>query len=268
MPASQRNKNRGAEPPAYDPALWRRQLEQSRLASAATAAAEEAAVSERAEEPAIEPSEYLRPSFAYSSPPIYDEDRDAPDVWKRQLEHGRLSAMSLEQSLLFQGPGAAGAGDDEQQQQMALQMMMMAQAAAAEEEKKKQKMPLGDITKKLVKAQMVKKLKETFQNLCTDWLACWIFCPATFFLFIHFNNDLKKTASLYKEESKKRAGPLPGEDQKLKQYLQNITIYLAVEWMNWACLTAFWYGLLMLVLILLYVIYKLIKCGITLGISC
>jgi hypothetical protein len=248
----------GALPADKDPLRWKRQLERERLVSAAAEAVK--AEADANEEPAT--------VVYYPPPPVYGGP-DSPDRWKHQLEHGRLSAVALDQSWVLPGPGAAGkGGDEEEQQQQAMQMMMMAQAQAAAMEEKAKKKPLGDITKKLVKAQLVKKLKDTFLQLCRNWIACWIFCPATFFLFIHYNSELKKTAAMYKEESRKRSGPLPGEDEKLKRYLKNLTLYLMVEWMNWAAFTAFWYGLLMLIIVLIILIARAIKCGVTLGLSC
>jgi hypothetical protein len=258
MPASPQNNTDGAPLTDAETLRWKRQLEHERLVWAA------------AEKIKAEKEESGEPTtVVYYPPPPVNGGQDIPDRWKRRLEHGRLSAVALEQSWLLPGPGAAGrGGGDEDDQQQAMQMMMMAQAQAAEADKKKEKKPLGDITKKLVKAQLIKKLKETSLSLCRNWIACWIFLPVTFALYIHYNGELKKTADMYKEESRKRQGPLPGEDQKLKQYLKNLTLYKMVEWMNWAIFFCFWYGLLMLVVILIYAIYVLIKCAITVGIAC
>lgn len=272
MPASPQNKKRGGQPHVPDYYLWKRRLERLRLSST-TAAAEEVAANkiarENEEAVAALTDGYQPPTdMAYHDLSAYAGTEDTPEAWKRRLEHGRLSAMALGQSWMFQGPGAAAAGGDTSAQQMMMQLMMMEQALAAEEERKKKQMPATDIAKKLVKARMIMQLKKSFLQLCHNWIACWIFCPATFFLFFHYNTELNKTADMYKEESKKRPGPLPGEDTKIKQYLKNLKLMLAFEWLHWATFFCFWYGLLMLVLIILYIIYLAVKCAVTFGLSC
>jgi len=236
MPKSTQNKNRAAGTPTEnDERRWRRQLESGR-------------------HPDITSSSATSNQGRVPAESVRSERADEPDSWRRQLEHNRLSALALPQGTAFAGPGAAPVA------------AMAAQEAAGAAEAFKA--GAGSLEREILKAKAILVTRNYLNNLMSDWLFVWVISPALFFHLITFNGQLKNTAARYKEAARMSLRPPKTPDDAIKMQLQHITPVLMSHWMIWTGWTCFWYGLLMLLVCFIYLIYIAVKCGITAGLWC
>ncbi len=183
-------------------------------------------------------------------------DREDPDAWRRELEHGRLSALALPQGLAYAGPGAApvvaAIAKDE--------AMKAGQAIAA---------GAGSLEREIIKAKATFMIRKQTMGLLRNWIACWIFIPVVFGIMISTNEKLRKTSARFKEAQRGGGLQVPKTpDEATKFQLKNITWVLLADWMQWTAWTCLWYGLLFLVVVLIVLIIQIVKCGLTLGLIC